>query len=178
MPWTSARSSGAHAQRWRARHGAPPIRDPTLHLTTETRPARLRCPSHASRPNRRWPLDKHSVSRMSPTCGRRSHLGRLALFPPEPRLWPLLLPSSSSPYLSSPSAPGRAQSKLQSDFGKTRSQEWRSGFLIASELPIGRPNGQANSQVRAWDAFCNHRSKVSEVMVRIRTQRKTKDDVS
>jgi len=110
---TSARSSAAHARRWNAQHGAPLVWDPILHSTTKIHLVLLHYSSHASRPSCRQPLGEHSVSGICLVRERHSYLGRLALLRPAPQLWPLLPPSSSSPYLSSPSAAGRAKSKLQ-----------------------------------------------------------------
>ena len=93
-------------------------------------------------------------------CGGHSYLGRLALLRlallrPAVQLWPLLLPPSSSPCLSSPSAAGGAKSKLQFRLWQTRSQEMEIGALDShhayhigvSKLHKGHSNGQA----RSWE---------------------------
>lgn len=132
IAWTSARSSAARARCWKARHGAPLVRDPILHSPTKIRLALLHYSSDASRPSRPQTLDEHNVSGICLACERHAHLGRLALLRPAPQPWPLLVPSSSSPCLSSPSAAGRVKVQVAvPTLAKQGHKNWRSGRSIA-----------------------------------------------
>ena len=165
-------SSVAHAQRWDARHAAPLVWDPIL--CSKIRLALSHYSSDASRPSPLEPLGDHNVSGICLACEMCAYLGLLVFLRPAPQPWPPLLPSSSSPCPSSPSAADGAKCKLQFQPGKTRSQKIEIGafdchdahHIGVSERLKERSNGQAGCLEPAGMPP-NHRNRGPEVALSI-----------